>query len=269
MNSNPVISFDLDGTLLNHAERIHPRDLALLKNPPAGCLMLPTTGRPLFSVKEIFNRNGLFAGQALPWPLVMQNGAAIYQCGEQLVEYVPFSAEVRKELIAFARQHPKITFFFMDLAASYTLGVSDYSAQVADRHGLNSRVFEDGAEQCQFSKVLVISDHEDEFNNFAEVVNPLAVKVETSLPGFYEISPLGVSKGKGLMRLLDYIGLTGAKVFAAGDGQNDLSTFEIADFKLAPATAQQKVRARADRVIEWESEGILGPLLRQAGVLAS
>ena len=262
-----IISFDLDGTLFDPQERIHPSDLALLKNPPPGCVLLPTTGRPLFSVKEMFARNGLFGGQKLPWPLVMQNGAAIYRSEEQILEHLSFSSDVQSELITLALKHPKMTFFFMDLAASYTLWPSQYSQDIANRHGLCSVEFTELAKECHLSRVLVISDQESEFEAFEGAVRPLPVKVENSLPGFCEISPPGVGKGPGLLRLLDLINLTGAKIFAAGDGENDLSTFEVADFRLAPTNAQAEVRARADRVIERDSEGLLTPLLKQAGVL--
>ena len=268
MEDVPVISFDLDGTLIDSEERIHPKDIAWLKNPPEGCLFLPTTGRPLFSARPVFERNGLVNDEALPWPLVMNNGAAIYQAGENLLEYSPFPVDVQNWLIDYAEQHPRLSFLFMDLKGSYTLWMTDYAEKLSAKHAMNLHVFADDPRTHTFSKALILAKNcEEEVPPFLEAVRNFPLNVECSMPGFYEVLPVHVSKGVGLVRLLEKLGRAGAPVYSAGDGENDLSTFGVAKFRLAPQNALEVIRQQADLVVDRAVEGVLTPLLRQAGVL--
>ena len=111
----PILCFDLDGTLLDGKGRIHPQDAALLADPEPLALFIPATGRPLGSVRLTFNKNGLFVGRKLPFPLILENGSILYAGGEKLVSFLPFDCQAQSDLIDLAGQHPQVTFLFMGL----------------------------------------------------------------------------------------------------------------------------------------------------------
>jgi len=84
-----IICFDLDGTLINAHGMIHPADIEILATH-RGSLLVPATGRTISSVRQLFEKNGLFIGQPLPFPLILQNGAALYSEGEHLLAHFHF-----------------------------------------------------------------------------------------------------------------------------------------------------------------------------------
>jgi hydroxymethylpyrimidine pyrophosphatase-like HAD family hydrolase len=63
-----------------------------------------------------------------------------------------------------------------------------------------------------------------------------------------DVVPAGVDKAAGLRRLLDHLGLAGARLLTIGDGENDLPIFAIADRAVAVANAAAVVRQAADLV---------------------
>ena len=70
----PIICLDFDGTLVDKQGYIHPQDVEIL-SAPGDAIFVPATGRPLHSVRKVFARNGLFTGQPIPLPLILDNGA--------------------------------------------------------------------------------------------------------------------------------------------------------------------------------------------------
>src|SRR5512138_2108879 len=100
--SLPIVCFDMDGTLLDEQMRIHPRDIALLTREDAPALFVPSTGRPLISVRHAFAKNGMYESRRIPLHLVLQNGAVRMSPGEVTVGYDPFDARVQDELLAMA-----------------------------------------------------------------------------------------------------------------------------------------------------------------------
>ena len=72
----PIVCLDFDGTLVDDEGRIHPADVEILANERS-VAFVPATGRPLHAVRRAFERHGLFAGGPIPFPLIVENGAAV------------------------------------------------------------------------------------------------------------------------------------------------------------------------------------------------
>jgi hydroxymethylpyrimidine pyrophosphatase-like HAD family hydrolase len=51
----------------------------------------------------------------------------------------------------------------------------------------------------------------------------------------------------------------------AGDGENDLTLFEMATLSFAPLDSPPAIRTRADRVLDVRKEGLLAPILEEIG----
>jgi len=115
-----IICFDLDGTLINAQGIIHPADIEILATYRDD-LLIPATGRSLDSVRQIFAKNRLFTGQALPFPLVLQNGAALYAEGERVLAHFLFKEEEQAQLIQILLGFPRAGVLFFDLNWLYRL----------------------------------------------------------------------------------------------------------------------------------------------------
>ena len=75
---------DVDGTLIDVDEKIHPKDVALLQDFPEDLQPFLTTGRSLHGAKGVLQQNGLFEGKPLSLPGVFMNGGAAYHAGGKL-----------------------------------------------------------------------------------------------------------------------------------------------------------------------------------------
>jgi hydroxymethylpyrimidine pyrophosphatase-like HAD family hydrolase len=114
IRSLPVLCFDLDGTLLDKEQRIHPADAAFLQSSQRAWLV-PTTRRPLHSVKRTFFRHRLFPSAPLPFPLVLQNGAVLYGPSEKVLEHQVFEEGIQGALIDLFKTMPFLTFYLIGL----------------------------------------------------------------------------------------------------------------------------------------------------------
>jgi len=63
--SNPIICFDLDGTLFDPQGRIHSRDIVILTSESEINFII-ATGRSLQSVRAMFTKNDLFTTSVSP-----------------------------------------------------------------------------------------------------------------------------------------------------------------------------------------------------------
>lgn len=73
-------------------------------------------------------------------------------------------------------------------------------------------------------------------------------------PRQLEILPLGYSKGKTLKKLMDQFGWKKEEVIAFGDGENDVSMFEVVEHSFAMANAKDFVKAKAKYVTKTNNE---------------
>ena len=69
------------------------------------------------------------------------------------------------------------------------------------------------------------------------------------------------SKGDGVTTLRQELGFD--KVMVFGDGENDLSMFEVADESYAPANAQAAVKSKATEIIGHHDDDGVARFLRE------
>jgi len=258
----PILCFDLDGTLLDHHGRIHPRDVTLLADPNPPARFVPATGRSLGSVRRTFARNGLFAGQKIPFPLILQNGSILYAGGEQLVDYLPFAPEVQSTLVDLAGQYPQVAFLFMGLEEIHVLNTGSFGESEIQRFELEVESFRQGSRSLPFGKAMFISRSSNDLAAIGAAIQDLPVEAAFSMPTALELTPLGVDKGRGLQRLCSELGLDHTAIYVAGDGENDLPMLRLARVSFAPVNALEVVRQQVKTILEVSETGLLGPMLR-------
>lgn len=78
-----------------------------------------------------------------------------------------------------------------------------------------------------------------------------------------EILPVGCNKGAALTELLEVLALDREGVLAFGDGDNDVSMFEVAGMSVAMENAMEKPKACATWVTESNDAGGVGKFLER------
>lgn len=259
----PVICFDMDGTLVDADGRIHRNDVELLARGTSA--FLPASGRPLHSVRKTFERHGLFAGVRIPLPLVLQNGAAVYLPGEVPHSNEMFEPGERAALLRIASGFKKASFFVFGVDELVLLHPDAEALDLVRRFDVETRLFEEADFELPLTKLSAISPTPRVLRWFEELVAGLPLERAYSLPNVLEVSPPGVTKAVGLSGLMRDEGRARASLLVAGDGENDLSLFDLADVSFAPADSPEKIRGHADHVLDVGREGLLAPMLRAVG----
>jgi hypothetical protein len=265
----PIVCLDFDGTLVDDRGRIHPADVEILATERS-VAFVPATGRPLHSVRRTFERHGLFTEQPIPFPLVLENGAAVYGEREDLLSQRSLQPELRDELLRAALCAKRTSFLLHSLDEARTLGSNDLLRGFVRRFDLDARPWDPdsdpaGSWERPLVKLVVTAEDPEAVGRFEAQTADLPLERTYSLPNMLELGPAGVHKGSGLATLLDHTGHAPRELVVAGDGENDLALFEMATLRFAPLDSPPAIRARADRVLDVREEGLLAPILEEIG----
>jgi len=262
-----IICFDLDGTLLNEDDKIHPSDRSLLasrKDVP----FIITTGRALSGIKGVFERNELFSPGEIPFPIVAQNGAVLYKPHEEFFDHCPFDSNIQFQVINTIRNFDLITFFLFEKSDIFVLHENPLGTFYAQFWYMPTQPYTNST-KLSLTKIMGLSDDAQFLQEVADSISSLKMEVETSfsLDFLLEITPPGIDKGNGLQKLLHVLDLQDAQIFMAGDGGNDLPLFNLASRSYAPISGSKDLKALADVIINREASGVLTPMLADAGLL--
>jgi HAD superfamily hydrolase (TIGR01484 family) len=261
----PVICFDFDGTLVNSDGLIHPSDIEILRSG-SSATFIPATGRPLHAVRRVFGLHGLFAERPIAFPLILENGAALYRSDELLHSQYSFEPEVRDVLVRTMLDSPRVTFLLFSLDRVRMLWPSSAGWKMARRFGLTTQLYSPDHREDALTKLGAIAETPEPLRAFDAETAGVELERAYSLPTVLEYTRAGIDKGRGLSILLDSAPRSDSRVIVAGDGENDLPLFGLADMSFAPGDSPAAIRGRADHVIDVKENGLLAPIFREIGV---
>ncbi|WP_166397781.1 HAD family hydrolase [Rubrobacter marinus] len=264
-----IVCLDFDGTLVDDEGRIHPADVELLANERS-VAFVPATGRPLHSVRRTFERYELFVGRPIPFPLVLENGAAVYDENEELRAQRCFDPDLQDALMRVVLASTGANFLIYSLDEVGLLRPDEKLLSLVRRFDMDPQPFDPDAMK-PLTKVAATAGDLETLRAFEASTAGLPLELTYSLPNVLELTPVGVHKGQGLATLLDGTERAdaGGEVVVAGDGENDLALFDLATLSFAPADSPPEIRARADRVLDVRKEGLLTPILREVRARAN
>ena len=258
-----ILCLDIDGTLLDSNEQIHPRDIQVMQHFPPEVQLILTTGRPLHSAKPVLQMNGIFQKQKLPIPGVFMNGGVAYFPNEQLCLENPLSQETAQAIFELSKHFPLSEFVFFTVSDAYLANRTTFGDQVVKNHHINAVGEMSDDLPDKIIKVLAFNNDLKELDMIRRATRDLNAEMASSLPYIFEFNPPGVTKGATLLQLLEILAMDNLPIFAAGDGENDLSLFRLAKRSFAPETALPAILERADQVIKRNINGLLLPIFEQ------
>lgn len=255
-----IICFDLDGTLVQPDHSIHPADIEILKRNQ-NHLFIPSTGRTLDTVKQVFQRNGLFEEQPIPFPLILQNGALVYLANEVLLRQETFLPEVQASLITLLSDFTKVSHLLISLDQIDMLYPDDYSIQIIDQLDFVTQTYQKEGFVHKLSKVMCISRADQNLDEISMRVKQLGLEAAYSLTHVLEITPPGIDKANGLKILLERQARHDFVLCAVGDGENDLPILRRANISFAPGSSPAQIQEQVDHIIDVKENGILQPII--------
>ncbi len=263
-----LLALDIDGTLLDGRKAMSVATVEAVRHAVSrGVHVTVCTGRSLPSAEEAVRHLPLNV------PYVLNNGAMIYDAPIRRARYLRhLPNHLAMEAVRVFRgigfhpivygPLPEVQYFYYDSFDPDNHAFVDYAAQNADRvHRVD--------DVCDFLGQDVTCITVAERNEWVESRES---HIRAQLPDtgvVFEISPWdrcysvitvmpsGVSKGDGLRRLAQLLGIDLAEVMAVGDNLNDLEMLDVAGLGVAMGNGTPETRARADYVTATvEDEGV-------------
>lgn len=267
-----LIFFDMDGTLLNAESRLSDYTAeTLIRMRSAGVSYTIATGRTLQAAL------GPLDGHRFVLPLILKNGVIIW-CPEQEAyshSHLLSQQEVSHVLAAMTVQ--EITPFVFTLESDGRHAV--YHGTLKNEiEGRMAQLFEDERKlpleplsaMPDSSSVICLSamgpDEQvqaviDGVADEPGLVSYTGTAIQNQKLRWMDIHHSNGSKGDGVTTLRRELGYDQVIVF--GDGENDLSMFEVADESYAPANAQAAVKSKATGIIGHHDEDGVARFLRE------
>ena len=245
-----AVVLDLDGTLLDNAKRISPRNVrALERCAEAGIAMLVATARPPRSVRPFL--------PALPFIeyAAYYNGALVMR-GPETVVHTAIPRALSGQVTRFIREdapHALLSYEAED--AWYTGDVWPDAEATLFRIGSASprpkRVDDAAVAALSPTKILVHGYHSwDRLSvAFPQSLNVIA----TDGGRLVQVMNQRASKEAAVRWMLSVLGVLPDNVLALGDDVNDLGVFHLCGFPVAMANAVPELKAVA-RVVTASNE---------------
>ena len=250
-----LIALDVDGTLLNSRKEIPEETLRAVRTVcAAGKTVAFDTGRALC---ELDDQAALLP--EVRWA-VFASGAGLYDFREKKafsLRGVP-AGQVKRilDLVRTKDLMPQFVTADRDIIqASHMEHLDHYHMDVyrplyEKAMTLVPDIFA-FAETCRepFLKInLYHADPEERIRTREQLETPDLELVYSEISSL-ECSVAGVSKGSGLERLCELLGIRPAECIAAGDADNDIPMLRAAGLGVAMGNAPAHVKAAADRVV--------------------
>ena len=264
---------DMDGTLLNSNKELTDfTKNALNSFIDKGGLISVATARTAGTVV------GMLKDVNINCPVVLMNGAMIYDIkNEKYVHYEVIEKEEALKIASLVSGNDITGFLYVfngKKLIAYYEKIDEYSDEFYNQRK-DSSVYKEFKETDKFANHVeeecVYFALMDSYEKLKKVYDGLeGVNVSKEMYKdiyeddlyYLEIFGKNANKKNGVLYLKEYTGAEKLTVF--GDNLNDLSMFQVADVKVAPENAVEKVRKSADYICENnDNDGVARYLYEQ------
>ena len=273
MRSYDAILLDLDGTLVDDDDRIHPYTLAALRRAAeAGVRVMIATGRSELATIPVLEQLGLDS------PAVVFNGAGVYcPARKRLLEERVLSERTLGRAVRFGEERGHMT-VTMCAGVKYATAPRSDVEQLALRDMTGVEYVERERMRTQRAlRVTFFSDRHATSQEFAdEVESSLGQPVYIThfplhcLPHHRaskllvcDVHPPCKGKAEALRVLEETYAIGAERVVAVGDAGNDVPMLLAAGLGVAVGNAFEDALAVADRVIGVNTSDAIGRLVEE------
>lgn len=268
-----AILLDLDGTLVDDRDRIHPRTLAALRAAhERGVKVLVATGRSELATIPVLEQLGLDT------PAIVFNGAGLWcPMRKRLLEERVLSKRTLDRAISFGERHGLLT-VSMCAGAKYTLPPRTEMERLAlkDMTGLVPST----PDEMRFRRAIRVTLFSEDYPTPAAFAAELEAWIDQPLYATHfplnvlahhrdsrllvvDVHPPCRGKAEGLRVLAELYGIRAERVVAFGDATNDIPMFEAAGLAVAMGDGMPEAVACADRVIGNVGTDAIGAVVEE------
>ena len=258
-----LVAIDLDGTLVNDALTIHPRDVAAVKAATAaGIHVIIATGRMFRSSLPYARTLGL-AG-----PIINYQGAVVREIASGEVVYkCELTPEMQHRVLEFAEPRDWHVNAYVEeqVFTERSRPEADLYARIAGVPYETVGKLSAWVKGDSTKMVLVDLAPEEVPARMAALAQWMGsiARVTRSLDWFVEVVNPQVSKARALAMVAERLGVLQADVCAIGDNRNDEEMLSWAGLGVAMGNAPAEVKAIAGHVTRTVNEGGVADVLER------
>lgn len=260
-----LIVADLDGTLLTSAHTLSPYTQAAIESAQAqGVLFTVATGKTFPST------TGLIAQFGITIPVICANGTLIHAPDGAPLHEDPIKRELALEAVQLGLEHgmtPVVYVGFGLLSPVWDANVEEVVAHHEPDPVIEPDIVGALSSAYKPYKMLLMNQDPTKVERFQHLLEARfagrALVVRSGLDSVVEVSPLGVTKGTALARILSDLGIAPSQVISFGDNCNDLDMIRLAGVGVAMGHAPHDLRAAADFVTTTNDEDGVGLALHK------
>jgi len=268
-----ALVLDIDGTLIDEQERIHPRTRAALSAArAAGVKVMLATGRSNGGARVVAQDLGLDV------PAIVFNGAGVYcPVEDRLIETTTLPYSMTSALLTYASQMgllpvvallngqfsrpgrtPEETRVLIDFRQLHLIDAAELPRQGAIRMTLLSERHESSMALRQSVQQAALAPAY--LTDFALAALP---RFRDSPMQVVDVQPDCAGKAEAFRVLSSRYGIAAARVVAVGDANNDLPMLSGAGLGVAMGNATVEAKRAAKRVIGDNDGDSLGALIEE------
>lgn len=239
------VAFDVDGTLLTSENTVSPRMHETCRHlVEAGVWLTVASARPPRSVWQIADMIGAQG------PFCALNGAVIFARDGSILSRVSLQRAVSARLIARFVADRRVSLSVYSGTEWLAPRLDPRVHEEADIVGFGPTLLSDFSQVGDVEKVMLMTDEQTAAALVEELgKQPDEMSVSRSKPGYVEVSPPGVDKGRGLEIAARHAGLSLAELVACGDGENDIPMLAKSGYGISLGHGPAGLRAVARQIV--------------------
>lgn len=252
-----IIALDMDGTLLKSDNKISEKNKIAIKAAQAkGVKIVLASGRPLLGLNRYLEELDLVKGED---HVICFNGALVQNTKtKKIVSKVSLKGSDLKYIYEISKElNINIHAFSVKegLIAPKNSLYTEYDANL-NSIDINIKDFYEVNDEDDIIKIMMIDPQ--------EILDPAIEKLPKGIfekysgfksePFYLEFTHKEVTKGLGLKKLCEHLGIKREEVIACGDGANDLSMVTYAGLGVAMGNAIPEVKEVANYITTSNNE---------------
>lgn len=230
-----AVFFDIDGTLVTDDENMtipESTRTAIAELRKNGHLTFINTGRPVFIISDAIRELG-FDGYVCGCGTYVEYGGEVVFANGLDKELCLKTAEIcRKSHVAPVFEYRSRYYF--DDETDECEGIKMFKRIFGDGIEMSGRV---GDEDFIFDKFVAFTDESSDMELFRREIGKSFEIIDRG-SGFYEMVPLGCTKGRGINMILSKLGISKDDAYALGDSMNDLPMLQAVPNSIAMGGAE-------------------------------
>lgn len=180
-------------------------------------------------------------------PVLLANGSIIYDFQQEKALFERLlPPSVKEDMAQLARLRPEMSLeAYVGANDLYVWNTNPFVEHHMAYVGASGHFCPIEEMPYPWDKAILEQDHETLLSLQREILSRWGDRYEAifSAENMLELNPKGCSKGTGVLRLAELLGLKRENVYCVGDNENDISMLEISAIPFAPENSIPAVKA--------------------------